>query len=292
MPENRGIRDMRHITCALLAAALASPAIAQDQPTAAALPSAEEVAHKDMVTVAVGGAITPDYEGSNDYRIIPAAAIRGRIHGISFNTRGSYLFVDVVPGSAKVDFDAGPIVGIRFNSRRKIDDDIVNLLPKRKRAIEVGAFAGVSIHGLTNPYDSLGLRLDVLHDIGSAHKSTTFSPNLEFSTPLSTRTYVSASLGAEFVSNKFADYYYSIRPEDSLATGGVLAPFDAGGGMKNWRAGLLVNQSITGNLLHGLSLFGLGQYSRLVGDFKRSPIVSKRGNANQWIGALGLAYTW
>jgi outer membrane scaffolding protein for murein synthesis (MipA/OmpV family) len=62
--------------------------------------------------------------------------------------------------------------------------------------------------------------------------------------------------------------------------------------MKNWKAGLLVNQSITGNLLGGLSIFGLGQYSRLVGDFKRSPIVSQRGSANQWIGALGLAYTW
>ena len=62
--------------------------------------------------------------------------------------------------------------------------------------------------------------------------------------------------------------------------------------MKNWKAGLLLNQSITGNLLHGFSVFGLGQYSRLVGDFKRSPIVSQRGSANLWVGALGLAYSW
>jgi outer membrane scaffolding protein for murein synthesis (MipA/OmpV family) len=283
---------MRYFACALLAACIASPAFAQDQPTAAAMPSPEEVANKDMVTVAVGGAITPDYEGSDDYRIIPAAAIRGKVGGISVNTRGTYLFVDVVPGNAKIDFDAGPIVGLRLNTRRNIEDDIVKLLPKRKRAIEIGAFAGVSFHGLTNPYDSLGLRVDVLHDVGGAHKSTTFSPNLEFSTPLSTKTYASASVGAEFVSNRFADYYYSISPADSVATGGVLLPFNASGGMKNWKAGLLLNQSITGNLLHGFSVFGLGQYSRLVGDFKRSPIVSERGSASQWIGALGLAYTW
>jgi len=283
---------MRHITCALFAACLATPGLAQNQPTAAALPSPEEVAGKDMVTVAVGGAITPDYEGSDDYRIIPAAAIRGKVGGISFNTRGTYLFVDVIPGNAKIDFNAGPIVGLRLNTRRNIEDDIVKLLPKRKRAIEVGGFAGVSFHGLTNPYDSLGVRIDVLHDVGGAHKSTTFSPNLEFSTPLSTKTYASASVGAEFVSNRFADYYYSVSPTDSVATGGVLLPFNARGGMKNWKAGLLVNQSITGNLLHGFSVFGLGQYSRLVGDFKRSPIVSERGSASQWIGALGLAYTW
>jgi outer membrane scaffolding protein for murein synthesis (MipA/OmpV family) len=283
---------MRYFACALLAACIASPAFAQDQPTAAAMPSPEEVANKDMVTVAVGGAITPDYEGSDDYRIIPAAAIRGKVGGISFNTRGTYLFVDVVPGNAKIDFDAGPIVGLRLNTRRNIEDDIVKLLPKRKRAIEVGAFAGLRFHGLTNPYDSLGLRVDVLHDVAGAHKSTTFSPNLEFSTPLSTKTYASVSVGAEFVSNRFADYYYSISPADSVASGGVLLPFNASGGMKNWKAGLLLNQSITGNLLHGFSVFGLGQYSRLVRDFKRSPIVSERGSASQWIGALGLAYTW
>lgn len=283
---------MRHVLCAALAVTIASPLFAQTQPTAGALPTPEEVANKDIVTVAVGGAVTPDYEGSDDYRVIPAAAIRGKISGISFTTRGSYLYVDVIPGSGHVTFDAGPILGARFNSRRHIHDDVVKLLPRRKTAWEVGGFAGISLHGLTNPYDTLGFRVDVLHDIGSAHKSTTFSPNLEFSTPLSTRTYASASVGAEFVSNRFADYYYSISPADSLATGGQLPAFNAGGGMKNWKAGLLVNQSITGDLLHGLSIFGLGQYSRLVGDFKRSPIVSQRGSANQWLGAAGLAYTW
>ena len=39
----------------------------------------------------------------------------------------------------------------------------------------------------------------------------------------------------------------------------------------------------------GFSLFGTANYSRLVGDFKRSPIVSQRGSANQWVLAAGLA---
>lgn len=283
---------MRQLTCLALAASLATPAFAQSEPTAGSLPTAEEIAKKDSVTVAIGGAIVPDYEGSDDYRIIPAGAIRGKVGGISFNTRGTYLFVDVIPSSGKFEFDAGPIVGLRLNSRKKIDDPIVKLLPKRKTAVEVGGFAGVSLHRLTNPYDTLAFHVDVLHDIGSAHKSTTVSPNVEFSTPLSRRTYASLSVGAEYVSNKFADYYYSVTPADRLKTGNQLPVFNADGGMKNWKAGLLLNQSITGDLLHGLSVFGLGQYSRLVGDFKRSPIVSQRGSANQWIGALGLGYTW
>jgi outer membrane scaffolding protein for murein synthesis (MipA/OmpV family) len=283
---------MRHLIWAAVAASISSPLLAQTQPTAGALPSAEEIAGKDMVTVAGGVAVVPDYEGSDDYRIIPAAAIRGKVSGISFTTRGSYLYVDVVPGNGKVDFDAGPIVGARFSSRRHIDDDIVKLLPNRKTTVEVGGFAGVSFHGLTNPYDSLGIRLDVLHGLGSGRNWTNFSPNVEFSTPFSRTTYVSASVGAEWAANKYADYYFSISPADSLRTGDVLPAFNADGGLKNWKAGLLLNQSITGDLLHGFSVFGTGEYSRLVGDFKRSPIVSQRGSASQWIGALGLAYTW
>ena len=283
---------MRHWICVALAAGLASPAFAQSPPATSELPSAQDVANRDSFTLGVGGAIVPDYEGSDDYRFIPAAAVRGQYRGISFSTRGLYLYVDVVPEGAGVDFDAGPIIGARFNKRRHIKDDIVELLPRTKTAIEAGGFVGVSMHGLTNPYDKLSLRLDVLHDIGSAHKSTIFSPNVEFSTPLSTTTYASANVGAEFVGNKYADYYYTITPADSLATGGALPVFNAGGGMKDWKAGLLLNQSITGDLLHGFSIFGTAQYSRLVGDFKRAPIVSIRGSASQWLAAAGLAYSW
>jgi outer membrane scaffolding protein for murein synthesis (MipA/OmpV family) len=283
---------MHRLAClALAACCLGSVANAQTTPVGSQLPSPEDISKRDTLTVGAGVAIVPDYEGSDDYRLIPAGAVRGKVSGISFTTRGAYLYVDVVSHSgAKFEFNAGPAIGARLNKRRHIHDDVIELLPRTKTAIEAGGFAGVSFHGLTNPYDTLGLRLDVLHDIGSAHKSTVFSPNLEFSTPLSRTTYASANVGMEFVGNKFADYSYTITPAAALASG--LPAFDADGGMKNWKAGLLLNQSLSGDLLHGLSLFGVGQYSRLVGDFKRSPIVSQRGSANQWVAAAGLSYTF
>src|SRR5438270_195436 len=285
-------KAMRRFAClAFAACCLTSPAFAQSSPTGA-LPSPEDIAKKNSLTVGVAAAIVPDYEGSDDYRVIPAGAVRGKVSGISFSTHGTYLYVDVVPQRGKFGFDAGPIIGLRFDNRRHTDDAVVRLMPKRKTAVEAGGFLGISLRGLTNPYDTLALHLDVLHDIGSAHKSTVFSPNLDFSTPLSPRTYASVSVGAEFVSKRFADYYFGVSPADRIATGNQLPLYDPGGGMKNWKASLLLNQSITGDLLHGISVFGVGQYSRLVGDFKRSPIVAQRGRASQWLGALGLAYTW
>ena len=280
---------MRRFACLALAACwLSSPALAQSTD----LPSPEEVAGKDSVTIAGGAAMLPDYEGSDNYRLIPAAAIRGQVHRIAFSTRGTYLYVDVIPDGDKFGFDFGPIAGVRLNRTRHVKDDIVDLLPQRKTAIEVGGFAGVSFHGLTNPYDTLAVHVDVIHDVANAHKSTTITPNVEFSTPLSQTTYASLSVGAEFVGNKYADYYFSITPADSALTAGVLPVFDADGGMKDWHIGLLLNQSISGDLQHGFSLFGAARYSRLVKDFKRSPIVSDRGSASQWLGAVGLAYTF
>ena len=116
------------------------------------------------------------------------------------------------------------------------------------------------------------------------------TPTIDFGTPLSRYTYIGASLSAEWAGGGYANYYYSITPAEALASG--LSPYDADGGFKSWRLGLLANQSITGDLTHGLSLFGTGSYSHLAGDFKDSPIVDDRGSASQWLAAVGLAYTF
>jgi outer membrane scaffolding protein for murein synthesis (MipA/OmpV family) len=265
----------------------AAPALAQS--TDGTLPDPND--QSDTFTIGAGAAYIPDYEGSDDYRIIPAAAIRGRVSGISFFTRATYLYVDVIPrGSGNVEFDVGPIVGARLNRTGKIKDDFVDRLPELKTAIEVGGFAGITYHGLTNPYDALSFRLDVVKDVGNAHESTVITPTIDFGTPLSRYTYIGASLSAEWAGGGYANYYYSITPAEALASG--LSPYYADGGFKSWRLGLLANQSITGDLTHGLSLFGTGSYLHLAGDFKDSPIVDDRGSAGQWLAAVGLAYTF
>ena len=289
---------LRTAPTALLAALLFTAAPALAQPAGeAAMPDPND--QSDSYTIGLGGAFIPDYEGSDDYEFSPFAAIRGRVGGISFTTRGTYLYVDLIRRPASgIDFDVGPIVGVRRERTGKVDDDFVDLLPERETAIEIGGFAGVTFHGLTNPYDALSLRLDVYSDVAGAHKSTIFSPAIDFGTPLSRRTYVGLSLSADFVSNRYADYYYSydsgiFNPTGSISTQ-ALPPssYDADGGMKNWKLGALINQSITGDLTHGFSIFAGGTFSRLVGDIGDSPLVENRGSRSQWQAALGLAYTF
>jgi len=263
---------------------LATPAFAQE-----ALPDPND--QSDNFSIGAGGAYIPDYEGSDDYEFTPFAGIRGRVSRIDFFSRGTFLYVDFIPrGDSAWEFDVGPIVGVRMNRTGSVDDEIVDLLPERDTAIEIGGFVGASYHGLTNPYDELAFRLDVLHDVGGAHESTLITPNIDFGTPLSETFYVGASLSAEWAGGKYADYYYSIGPADFLASG--LPVFDADGGLKHWRLGLFANYNLSGLLTHGWSIFGAGAYTHLTGDFKDSPIVDDRGSASQWVGVLGVGYTF
>lgn len=278
---------MLRYSIAAVALLIASPALAQDP--GAPLPDPND--QTDTFTIGAGAAYIPDYEGSDDYRIIPAAAIRGRVSGISFFTRATYLYVDFIGrGDGAVELDLGPIVGARLNRTGKVKDDFVDALPELDTAIEVGGFAGLSYHGLTNPYDTLSFRVDVVKDIGGAHESTLVTPTIDFGTPLSRSFYVGLSASAEWAGGGYADYYYSISPADSLASG--LPVFDADGGFKSWRLGLLGNYALSGDLTKGWSIFGLGSYSKLSGDFKDSPIVDLRGSSSQWLAALGIAYTF
>lgn len=270
-------------------AALAAPASAQVADTQAG-PPAETGYEGDMVSIGVGGALVPDYEGSDDYRFVPAVVFRARTGGITIFSRGTYLYADLVPSAKKVEFDAGPIIGVRLNRTGKVEDDRVDELSERNVAVEAGAFGGVTFHGLTNPYDSLSLRVDAVKDFANAHESWVITPAIDFGTPLSTTTFVGASLSMDFVSDRFADYYYGIGPSGSLDSG--LPTFDADGGMKSWQAGLFVGQSLSGDLRKGWGLFGTAGYKRLVGDIADSPIVDDRGSASQWFGAIGVGYTF
>lgn len=286
---------MRTLILTAAAVVLSAPAMAQDTAPATALPDPNE--QRDTLNIGVGAALVPDYEGSNDHRIVPGVVLRAKKGGLSIFSRGTYLYADVVPGGPKLDLDVGPIVGVRLNRTGKVKDDIVDLLPERNVGIEVGGFAGVTLKGLTNPYDALSFRVDAVKDVGNAHESVVITPTIDFGTPLSLRTFVGLSASADFVSNKYADYYFGITPAEALATGGPLpgpriAAFNPDGGMKNWQTGLLVGHSLSGDLRRGWGLFGTASYKRLVGDFKRSPIVADRGSASQWFLAAGVGYSW
>lgn len=275
------------LSIALLPLLAATPALAQEQqrePT---------VFDGDWLTIGAGAVVGPSYEGSDDYAIFPIPAVTGRVGGIGIAPRGAGLALDFIkdPSDAKISFQAGPEVRLRFDRNRQIRDEVVKLLGKRDVAVEVGGNVGFSINRVTNPYDSLTLSVDVRHDVAGAHKSTIITPNLSFMTPLSKGMFVALNVSADHVEDRFARYYYSVTPADSVASG--LPTFDAKGGWKNVSVGMIGSLDLDGDLTNGgFALFAAGNYSRLLGDFKDAPIVSVRGSPNQFMGAIGIGYTF
>lgn len=270
------------------AAFLAAPASAQDTSTA----PIEEGG--DTVTIGVGAAYVPTYEGSDDHRIVPGAVIRGKLSGFNFFTRGLQLYVDAIPEGVgnTLDISFGPVVGVRLNRTGKnLKDDQVEALGRLDTAYEVGAFAGIAKTGIiTSEYDTLSFRVSYIGDVGDAHRSHVITPAIEYGTPLSTSLYVGLGASAEFVGDGYASYYYDVTPAGSAASG--LPTFSAEGGFKSWSVNSLVAISLGGDLRRGLSLFAVGNYTRLQDDFRHSPIVSVAGSPNQWVGAIGLGYTF
>ncbi|HEY0148171.1 MAG TPA: MipA/OmpV family protein [Allosphingosinicella sp.] len=276
---------------ALAAAAtvlLAAPAFAQDTAGEPDLPE-----DRYSLTIGVGGGYVPSYEGSDNYIFTPIGALLGRVGPVSFSTRGTALAFDVIPESrdAPIAFTLGPILNLRLDRNNRIKDPQVRALGEIDKAIEIGAQAGVAKNGVFHQYDTLGVRLTYQKDVSDTHESSILTPAIEYGTPLSTRTYVQIGVQAERVGDGFAQTYFSVTPAGAAASG--LPVYSAQGGWKNWRTSLFVAQSLTGELrAPKLSLFGGLAYSRLLGDFARSPIVSQAGDRNQFFGLLGISYTF
>ncbi|ANI77434.1 MipA/OmpV family protein [Sphingobium sp. EP60837] len=260
-------------------------------------PAFAQVEDSNVLTVGVGAAVIPSYEGSDDYRVIPVPQLRGKVSDFAFWTRGPSLYIDAIPNRGEgIDFQLGPVAGVRFDrsSRKSIKDAAVRALGERDVAVEVGGFVGIGKTGvLTSDYDNLSVRVAITKDVAGAHDSYVVTPAIEYFAPLSTRSFVGLGVSADYVGKKYGRYYYDVDAAGALASG--LPAYSAAGdssGFKKVGVNLTGGLSLSGDLRKGWALFALGGYSRMLGDYADSPVVSIAGSKNQWMGAVGVGYTF
>lgn len=283
---------MRLLIPALLSLAAAAPLHAQDVTNPVAAPPVDAAdTGGDRITVALGAASVPDFEGSDSNQFIPAAAVIGRVSGLDFFTRGTQLYVDVVPDRPGVgtNFELGPIVAGRFDRTNRVDDRQVRALGKIDTAIELGGFVGLSRTGvITSDYDVFTARVAYLRDVSNTHDSYVITPQLNYTTPLSTRTLVSLGASADYVGKGYGRTYFSVNAAGSLASG--LPQYDAReSGWRRLNVQIFAVQSLSGDLRRGFGIGGGVLYGRLFGRYRDSPIVR---DADQWSAAAGLTYTF
>lgn len=270
-----------------LALAVAPAAFAQEVPEGSG-----GVFEGDWLIVGGGAIYGPSYDGSDDYVIDPVPAIQGKVLGVGINAKPSGLSLDLInDGGGKVSFALGPSARLRSNRAVHIKDPVVERLGTLKRAIEVGGNAGISFNRLLSGYDTLTFSVDARTDINGSHGGVVINPGMSYFTPLSRGIAVVLGAEAEHADDDFMDYYFSVTPGGSAASG--LPVYRARGGWRKLGGSAIVAFDFDGDLTNGgLSLVGFGSYSRLINDAEFSPIVSLRGSRDQWNGGLGLAFSF
>jgi outer membrane protein len=102
---------------------------------------------------------------------------------------------------------------------------------------------------------------------------------------------VAFGLSADYAGKGFGRTYAAVTPIGTINSG--LRTYDINdSGFRRVNVSAFALQSLSGDLRRG---FGVGAgvlYGRMLGKYKDSPIVADVGDADQWLGAVGLTYTF
>ncbi len=266
---------------------------AEEMPSADGLPDIEDsVFAGDFLAAGVGVVIAPSYVGSDDYQIVPVPVLQGSVGGIGINPRPAGVALNVVPDrDQRVSLQAGPAFRLNFNRAVDPRDELVDAFPRRDIAVELGPTIGVGIDGVLHSVDSFTLTADVLWDVAGAHDGLSVRGSATYFTPVSRGAAVTLSAHTTWIDESYADYYYTVDP--ALAPGTPLPAFKADAGFQGAGLTSLVVVDLDGDLLNGgLALFGVVNYTRLMGDAAESRFTSIAGSADQVFGGLGIGYTF
>jgi outer membrane scaffolding protein for murein synthesis (MipA/OmpV family) len=271
----------------------APPPAAPAAPFAFARPVFDET----WATIGLGVGMVPSYAGSDDYIAFPLPLIAGRVGGVGIAPNGPGFVLDFNSPKpamgprkgARIAF--GPAFRFRNDRNNRISDDVVARAGKLDAALEVGGNFAVSIPNVVKPFDSLSLGVQARRDVLGAHEGWVIEPQIGYRALVGKAFVLQAQASMEIVTDRFADYYFTVTPAQSTASG--LAEFRAEGGLNRIGTTAILSYDLDRNPLNGgWSLTGVGGWSRMLGDGADTPYTAVRGDADQFILGAGVAFTF
>ncbi|WP_440958326.1 MipA/OmpV family protein [Oceanicaulis sp. LC35] len=228
--------------------------------------------------VAAGAAMLPDYAGSDDYRVIPFGAARFELGGVSFRTQG--------PGLAASLYESGPWelgAYVRWSGGRDdVEDEVVDRMRDVDSSLITGGYARLTLaENVLSERDRFGLGVDLGVDALGNFDGLAWSASADYGVRVSRGVFAALSASVSGFSDDYADTLFSVDAADAAATG--LALYTAEGGVRDVGVTAIVDVAVS----QSWSVTGVAGYSRLLGDYADSPIVSVRGSEDQVF--LGLA---
>jgi MipA family protein len=250
---------------------------------------------RNSLTIGLGGGIAPEYEGSGEYGFQPGGVFQGKVDGFDFQVRGPNIYVDLIRDAPDSNWNviAGPVAQVRFErtSRSDIKDPRVALLGTRDTAVELGGHIGIGKRGFLIPPASLTFDLAFVHDVAGAHDSFIVTPGVALASPVSQRTFARLGVSADYVGKGYGRTYFD-SPAIAAPIPSLTGYATKGAGFKSIGTTLLLTHDLGGDTRKGWALFGLGGYKWLIGQYARSSLVREAGDADQFLGVVGVAYSF
>ena len=230
------------------------------------------------ISLGLGGAYRPDYEGSKDYTpgVMPDFAISYR--DIVF-LRGPSLGVNVITvngPNGRDKFQVGPIVRYR-PGRDQDDNDALHGLGDIDPSVEVGGF----VRYAAGPVSA---EVMVVQDVAGGHDGVLVEASVGYGIPINASLRANLRAASTWASDNYMQTYFGISSVQ--ASRSTRTPFDAHAGLKDIGLSLGVEYDVTEH-------WGIGGrigYTRLLGDAADSPIVRDAGSADQVMTSVSARY--
>lgn len=234
--------------------------------------------------IGAGAGMVPDYLGSDDYTAAAAPFFRWTFKGTE-----RYLQLNVTELSFNVlnhpNFVLGPVLNYR-PGRDDVDDDVVDHMEEIDDTVDVGITVGYIWKNKANPRHRFITNLTLYMDAGDVYKGWLVQAGARYWYPVSKPVDLQIGVGTTYGNSQYMDTYFGVDSEDSRDSG--LKKFTADEGFRDVNAQLaaVFHFSANWHLGAGIKYFGL------IGDASDSPLVDGRGDANQFVYGLGVAYSW
>jgi outer membrane protein len=231
-------------------------------------------------TLGAGAGVAPDYEGSDEYELVPLWNLRVA------NLYHPKTFVQVIGPRLRSNFLPSDhwrlgLSGQFIKERDDVENDQVDDLEKVDSSLMLGVVGGYDF--LADPHQDLVLEVEARQDVANDNG---FLATLRgtYGGRLTESWRFDASVGSTWASEDYMSSYFGIDAADAARSG--LDQFSADEGFKDVSFGGV----LTYQLFERLSVSALANYTRLIEDAEDSPVVDDAGDENQFFAGTLVNY--
>ena len=241
----------------------------------AVLLAATPAAALEKLELGFGPGFAPDYEGSEDYEVVPVPyALAQWASGEYVHLLGNKLKANLLDDDM---WRLGPMLEY-ISSRADVDNNRVDDLKNVDASVMLGVFVGAEI-------DRWNASVEMRQDVADGN-GFLLTLNGGYNLPIDEQLKLGFGVSTTYADGDYMNTYFSIDGGDSRRSG--LKKDDADSGFKD--VGL--NLSADYNFYENWSVMGLFRYTRLLGDAEDSPVVDDEGDENQLFGGVLVKYSF